>query len=213
MRSVPLRPSYRWGNQCLQSSTKFPKGPLAGMKFKTKLISALLPPLGHIICNSLPSLSALWLKERLIFKPRSKSKLFPQEIIQAENVDRLKRLRVSAANGKAGNIWRHPEPRGRVAMAPPPPLHPPPEPLTVPLCGQKDACYLSKEPFSLLKEILHPTLLLGSKWKRLSKTEAEENWFLVRRHFWEWKKHATNIQEMYRLTQRLLSFLGFLKFS
>lgn len=133
-------------------------------------------------------------------------------------MDRLKRLRVSAANGKAGNIWRHPEPRGRVAMAPPPPPpHPPPEPLTVPLCGQKDACYLSKEPFSLLKEILHPTLLLGSKWKRLSKTEAEENWFLVRRHFWEWKKtcheYSGDVQTDSKVALIFRIFKVFLKFS
>lgn len=150
------------------------------MKFQTKLISALLPPPGHIICNFFPSLPALQLKERLIFKLRSKSTPFPQEIIQAENVGRFERLRVSAANEKAGNVWRHPEP-GKGGHGPTPAM----EPLTVPLCGQKDACYLSKEPFSLLKEILHPTLLSGSKQKRLSRIEAEENWFLVSRHFWE----------------------------
>ena len=47
---------------------------------------------------------------------------------------------------------------------------------TVPQWGQKEDRAVSKEPLFLPVGILHSALLLGSKQRRLPRTEAEGNW-------------------------------------
>lgn len=174
IKSMPVCPFYRWGSHSSERAVKFLKGPLLAWHFKpSSSLSALLPPIGHGYITGLHLLSSLQLKERLVFKLRSKSeKIVSTRVSTGWNCGQVQETKQGTASWDGQDCSE--ASRNSRSLVPVP--HHLPWSLPPCLWGARDKSDLSKDPLSLPKKTLHPSPMLGSKQKRLSKMETEGNW-------------------------------------